>query len=109
MNPMETERFSNLDKHWPIFDIGNVSALNLRHIQRQLINLYIRFTEMNKAGGDKKIHKPVELECLDAMQRQLASLVTDHGHFEFIFRFDLADEINHPRQWFRPRKHEFLE
>jgi hypothetical protein len=61
---------------------------------------------MNKAGGNEKVHKTVELEFANPMQIQFAPFIADDGDLEFVPGLEPADQFNHFRMRFRLREHE---
>ena len=90
-NAANPHPFRDLDKHRGVFKIDDLPNGRLGDIQRQLENICVRLSETNKAGGNKSIHKPGQLESVDAMCVQFARLVADDDNFQSVFGFQAAD------------------
>jgi hypothetical protein len=48
----------DLDEHPGVFDIDDLPGWHLGDVQRQPKDVHVGFTEMNEAGGDKKVYQP---------------------------------------------------
>jgi hypothetical protein len=53
----------DLDEHRGAFEIQHLPPWCLSDVKRKPEDVRVRFAEMHEAGGDKGIHKLVQLEC----------------------------------------------
>jgi hypothetical protein len=60
-NASNPQAFRDLNKHWGVFDIDDLAGWRLRDIQRQPKHVSVGLADVDKAGGNEGIHKPVQL------------------------------------------------
>src|SRR5271170_3981353 len=105
-NAANPKTFRDLNEERGVFEIDNLPCRCLGDVQRQLENIRVRFPEMNEAGGNKSIHKCVQLELTNSMSVQFTRFVADDDNLQSIFGFQVANQFNHPGERFRLREHE---
>jgi hypothetical protein len=57
-----TQTFRNLDKHRGVFDINYLMGSRLSDVQCKPKDVRVGLSQVDKAGGNKRIHKPIKLE-----------------------------------------------
>ena len=73
-NAANPKTFRDLDEQRSVFDIDDLSRGCLGYVQRQLENIRVRFSEMNEAGRNKSIHKPVQLEGAESDEHSIRAI-----------------------------------
>ena len=60
-----------VNEHRRVFDIEDLLDRRLGNVQRQPKDVRVRFSQMDKTGGNKEIHEPVQLELANPIRIQL--------------------------------------
>src|SRR5665254_13290 len=94
---------------WECFYIDDVPGWCLGDIQRKLKDLCVGLAEVDEAGGNKRIHKFIQLELSNPILIQFAPFVTDHADLESVLCFEFADKLDHARAPLRLSEPEVLE
>jgi hypothetical protein len=68
MNAVNSQTLRDLHEHRAVVNVNHLTDRHLRDVQCHPKNVLVGFSKMDETGGDKKIHKTVELEGLDAMR-----------------------------------------
>src|SRR5664279_5284803 len=76
-NAANPQTFRDLGEHQGVFDIEDLLGWHLGDIQRKPKDVRVGLAEMDKAGGNKKIHEAVQLELANPIGIQFASFVTN--------------------------------
>ena len=106
-NASNPQTFRDPDKHRGILDIDYLPGWRLGDVQRKPKDVRIGLAEVDEAGGNKRIHKPVQLELSNPIRIQFPRFITDHYHFQSVLHLELADQLYHLGVRFRLREHEF--
>jgi hypothetical protein len=61
-NASNPQTFRDLDEHRGVFDIDDLPGWRLGDVQRKPKDVRVGLAEVDEAGGNKGIHKPVQLE-----------------------------------------------
>src|ERR1017187_4941524 len=61
-NASNSQPFRNLNEHRGVFDIDHLPGRRLGDVQGKSKDVRIRLAEVDKARGNKSIHKSVQLE-----------------------------------------------
>jgi hypothetical protein len=64
-NASNPQTFRDPDEHRGIFDIDHLPRWRLGDVQRKPKDVRVGLANVDEAGGNKRIHKPVELELLN--------------------------------------------
>jgi hypothetical protein len=104
-NASNTQTFCDLDEHRAIFNIDYLPLRSLADVQRKPENIRVGLTDMDEAGGNKKIHESVQLELSNSVRIQFPCFVANHDNLQSIPCFELADELDHFGIWFRLGEH----
>lgn len=83
--------FRDLHKHRGVPDINDLPGLRLSDIQRKPKDVGVGFADMNKAGGNKLIHKSVQFEFLNPILVQFASCIADCDNLQSAPNLELSD------------------
>jgi len=81
-NASNPQTFRDLDEHRGVFDIDYLPGRRLSDVQRKPKDLGIGLADVNEAGGNKRIHKLVQLELSNPIRIQFARFVADHDDFQ---------------------------
>jgi hypothetical protein len=73
------QTFCDVDKERRIFDVQYLPGWRLSYVQRQAEDVRIRLAYMDKAGRNKRIHQPVQLEFSNPIRIHLTRFVADYG------------------------------
>jgi hypothetical protein len=106
-NASNPQTFRDLDEHRGVFDIDHLPGWRLGNVQRKPKDVRIGFADVDEAGGNKRIHKPVQLELPNPIRIQLARFVADRGDFQSIPCLKPANQLDHFGIWLRLGEHEF--
>jgi hypothetical protein len=90
-NALNPQAFGDLDEHRGVFDIDDLPGGSLGDVQCQPEDVRIRLVKVDEAGGNKSIHKFVQLERVNPMRIQLARFVVEHDNLQAILCLELAD------------------
>jgi hypothetical protein len=96
----------NLDEQGRVLDVSDLLCWRVRDIQRQPKDVHIGFAEVDVAGGDVCVYDVVELEPLDAVVIQYASLVANHDDLQPVLGLELTNQREHLRVGRRLCEHE---
>jgi hypothetical protein len=91
MDAMNTEALGDLDEHRGVFDIDYLPGWRLGDVQPKPKAVRVGLADMDEAGGNKRIHKPVQLELSNPIHIQFASFVADHGDLQPVPDLELSD------------------
>ena len=80
---------SDLNKHRGVFDIDDLLGGCHGDVQGQPENRRVRFMEPDQAGGNKCIHKSVELELMNPIVIEFPRLVAEHDDLQPILNLCL--------------------
>src|SRR5208282_1002609 len=105
-NASNPQTLRYLDEHRSIFNIDHLPGWHLGNVQRQPKDVRVRLAEVDKARGNKSIHKPVQFELSNPIRIQFTRFVADHNDLQSILCLELADQLDHPGIRFRLREHE---
>ena len=105
-NASNPQIFRDPDEQWSVFDINYLPGWRLRDVQCQPKDVGVGLVEVNEAGGNKKIHKPIQLEFANPIRVQFARFVAHHGDLQSILCLDFAEQLDHLRMRLRLREHE---
>src|ERR1019366_1535258 len=105
-NASNPQTFRDLYEHRGVFDIDYMPCWRWRNVQRKAKDVRVGFADVDEAGGDKRIHKPVQLELSNPIHIQFASFVADHGDLQSVPDLEPGDQLDHLRARFRLREHE---
>jgi hypothetical protein len=105
-NAPNPQTLRDLDEQRRVFDIEYLSDGRLGNVQSQPIDVRVGLAKVDKAGGNKSIHKLVQFELANPIRIQFARFVADHDNLQSVFGFQVANQFNHPGVRFRLRKHE---
>src|SRR5450830_422092 len=61
-NASNPQSFRDLDEHRGVFDIDYLPGWPLGDVQRKPEDVRVGLADVDEAGADKRIHKPVQLE-----------------------------------------------
>ena len=61
-NTWDPQTFRDFDEYRGVFDITYLPGWHLSDAQRKPKDIRVGLAEVNEAGGNKKIHKPVYFE-----------------------------------------------
>jgi hypothetical protein len=61
-NASNPQTFRDLNEDRSVFDIDDVLRRRVGDVQRQSKDVRVGLADVNKAGGNKRVHKPVELK-----------------------------------------------
>jgi hypothetical protein len=64
-NASNPQTFRDLDEHRGVLDIDDLWRWRLGDVQRKPKDVRVGLADVDEAGGNKSIHKPVELELLN--------------------------------------------
>ncbi len=64
---------------------------------------------MDEAGSDEEVDECSKIEHLNAVDRQLSSIVANHRDLEVVASFEVADQLDHLRVGLGLGEHEVLE
>jgi hypothetical protein len=67
-NASNPQGFRDLDEHRGVFDIDRLSNWRLSDVQCKPKDFRVGLADVDKAGGNKGIHKPVQLERSNSMR-----------------------------------------
>jgi hypothetical protein len=79
---------------------------SLGDVERQPKDVLVGLAEVDEAGGNKRIHKPGQLELANPIRIQFPPLVADHGDLQPVPDLELGDQLDHLAVGFRLREHE---
>ena len=94
-NAANSETFCDLDEHRSVFDIDYLPGRHLGDVQRNPEYVHVGLSEMDEAGGNEKIYKPIQLELSNSVGIQFPPFVADHGDLKPILYLELADQLDH--------------
>jgi hypothetical protein len=78
-NASDPQTSRNVDENRGVFDIDDLLRWRLGDVQREPKDVGVGLADVNKAGGNKSIYKPVHLELANAIRIHRARFVADHG------------------------------
>jgi hypothetical protein len=105
-NASNAQTFRYLDKYLGVVDIDYLIGRNLGDIERKPKDVRVGLAEVDEAGGNKKIHKPVQLELPNPICVQFAPFVADHGDLQPMPDLEPSNQLDHLGVRFRLREHE---
>jgi hypothetical protein len=82
MDAVNTEALGDFDKHGAIVGLHDPLGFRLRCVEREPVDVLIGLADVDEAGGNKRIHKPVQLELANPIRIQFAPFVADHGDLQ---------------------------
>ena len=94
-NAANPQAFRDLDEHRCVFEINDLPGRRLGDVKRKAKYLHVGFAELDEAGGNKRIHKFVQLELLDSIRVDFARFVADHGDLQPVSMLESNNEIKH--------------
>jgi hypothetical protein len=94
-NASNPQTFRDLDEHRGVFDIDYLPGWRLGDVQRKPKDVRVGLADVDEAGGNKRIRKPVQLELSDPMRIQFPSFVADHDDLQSVLCLELADQLDH--------------
>jgi hypothetical protein len=100
-NASNPQTFRDLNEHRCVVDVNDLPGCRLGDVQGQSKDVNIGLANVNEAGRDERVHKPVELELANAMRIHLAGFVADHDNLESVALLELRDQFNHLGASFR--------
>src|ERR1019366_4982721 len=80
----DPQTFRDLDEHRGVFDIDYLPGWRLGDVQRKPKDVRVGLADVDEAGGNKGIYKPVQVELSNPVRIQFASFVADHDDFESV-------------------------
>jgi hypothetical protein len=80
-----------MDEHRGVFDIDYLPGWRLGDVQPKPKGVRVGLADMDEAGGNKRIHKPVQLELSNPIHIPFASFVADHGDLQPMPDIELSD------------------
>src|SRR5664280_419006 len=107
-NASNPQTFCDLNEHLGVFDIDYLRGFRLSDIQSKPKNVRVGLAEVDEAGRNKRIHKPVQLEFSNPIRIQFPCFVADHDNLQSILCFKAADQLDHFGIWLRLGEHKFL-
>ena len=81
-NASNPQTFRDLDEHRGVFDIDHLPGWRLGDVQRKPKDVRVGLADVDEAGGNKRIHKPVQLELSNPIRIQFPRFVADHGDLQ---------------------------
>ena len=106
-NASNTQAFRDPDEHRGVFDIDYLSGWRLGGVQRKPKDVHIGLPNVDEAGGNKRIHKTIQLELSNPIRIQFAPFVADHDNLQSLLCLEFANYLDHLGIWFRLGEHEF--
>lgn len=94
-NTSNPQTLRDFDEHRAVFDIDHPTGRNLRGFKRNTEDVRVRLSQLNVAGGDKRIYKLIQLKLSNAILIQTAPFVADDNDFQSITCLKSADQIDH--------------
>ncbi|MDO8793853.1 MAG: hypothetical protein Q7J25_04455 [Vicinamibacterales bacterium] len=91
-NASNPQTFRDLDEHRGVFDIDYLPGWRLGDVQRKPKDVRVEFADVDEAGGNKRIHKPVQLELANPMRMQFPSFVADYDDLQSVPDLELSAE-----------------
>jgi len=104
-NASNTQPFRYLDEHRRIFDVGYLPDGRLDDIQCKTKNVCVGFADVDKAGGNKRIHEPGQLELSNPILIQFTPFITNYGDLKPVSDLELSDQLDYLGVRFRLREH----
>jgi hypothetical protein len=77
-NASNPQTLRNLDEHRGVFDIDYLPDWRLGDVKHKPKDVRVGLANVDEAGGNKRIHKPVQLELSNPIRIQFAPFVADH-------------------------------
>src|ERR1019366_4209558 len=74
-NASNPQTFRDLHEHWGVFDIEYLSGWCLGDVQRKPEDVRVGLAEVDETGGNKRIHKPVQLKLANPIRIQFTPFV----------------------------------
>jgi hypothetical protein len=105
-NTSYPEAFRDLNEHRGVFYIQNLMCWRLSDIKRKPENVRVGLAEMDEAGGNEGIHKPIQFESANPICIQFERFVADNGDFQTVPRLQSNYHPDHVFVWFRLLAHE---
>jgi hypothetical protein len=99
-NASNPQVFRDLDEHRGVFDIDCLPGWHLGDVQRKPKDVRVGLADVDEAGRNEKIHKPVQLELSNPVRIQFPCFVADHCDLQPVPDFELSDHLDHPGVWF---------
>src|SRR5437868_2906156 len=96
----------DLDQRQPVVEINCLLRRDLRLIDREAENSWIRLAQPYIAGCHEEVDDRRQTERADAIVVQLPALVAYRHHFEPAPRLPLPHQLDHFGKWFRLRESE---
>jgi hypothetical protein len=91
MDAMNTAALDDMYEHRGVFDIDYLPGWRLGDVQPKPKGVRVGLADMDEAGGNKRIHKPVQLELSNPIHIPFASFVADHGDLQPMPDIELSD------------------
>ncbi len=88
---MNTKALGDLNEHRGVFDLDYLPGWRPGDVQPKPKAVRVGHADMDEVGGNKRIHKPVQLELSNPMHIQFASFVADHGDLQPVPNLELGD------------------
>jgi hypothetical protein len=81
-NASNPQALRDLDEHRGVVDVDYVTEWHLGDVQRQPKDVCVGLAEVDEAGGNNAIYKPVQFELANPMRIQFARFVADHDDLQ---------------------------
>src|SRR5512135_552182 len=91
-NASNPQTFRDLDEHRGVFDIDYLPGWHLGDVKRQAKDVRVGLADVDVAGGNKRIHKTVQLKLSNPICIQFAPFVADHGDLQPVPDLELSDQ-----------------
>jgi hypothetical protein len=104
-NTLNANPLRDLYEHWGVLDINYLPGWHLGNVQRKPKDVRVGLADVDEAGGDKKIHKPVQLKLSDPILIQFPRFVANDNNLQAVMCLKSTDQLDHLEIRFRLREH----
>src|SRR5699024_10264105 len=94
-NAPDTQIGSNLHEKGAIVDVDYFLRLNLRDVQRHLIDIVVGLAKVYEGGRDKSIHKFIQLKGADAVVGEFPAFITHDRDAKTVLLAQCPDIVDH--------------
>ena len=105
-NAPNPQAFGDLHEHRRVVHIDDLPGWRLGDVQREPKDVRVGLADVDEAGGNERIHKPIQLELSNPIRIEFAPFVAHHGDLYPVPDLELRHQRDHLGGRFRLREHE---